>query len=126
MATSSSDIEKAVRIRRLRGYPSFAEFLASDPDKTTVVFRRFDRLSARNLLHMQSELCELEARQDALDERDRKGSTEDKQFARNWEEARKNLTGRQTERVALALDIRNKLKEYSQSSCPKSDFCDHT
>ncbi|KAF2117279.1 hypothetical protein BDV96DRAFT_23373 [Lophiotrema nucula] len=115
MAKKTSDVEKAVTIRRLQGYPSFAEFLASDRDRSTVVFRRFDRLSARNLLHLQSELCELEAQQDALDDQDRNGSTENKQFARNWEEARKHSTGSQKERVELALKIREKLKEYKEA-----------
>src|SRR6187549_1354832 len=112
MSTVPRDIENSVRIRRLQGYPSFAEFIASDRDKSTVVFRRFDRLSSRNLLYLQSELSELEAQLDALDERDRKGGTEVKQFARNWEEARKN--GGEKERVELVVKIREKLKEYSQ------------
>lgn len=112
-----SDLENGIKIRRLLGYPSFAEFIASDRDKSTVVFRRFDRLSARNLLHLQSELCELETRQDALDEKDRKASTEEKRFARNWEEARENAKqGRsQRERVELAMEIRAKLREYKEA-----------
>jgi hypothetical protein len=52
-----------VAVRPLDGYPSLAEDIASDPDRTTLVFRRFDKLAVRNLLYLQSELVELEARQ---------------------------------------------------------------
>jgi hypothetical protein len=37
--------------------------LASDPDKTTTIFRRYDRLSSRSLLFLEAELAELEALQ---------------------------------------------------------------
>ena len=58
-----SDVENdAVKISYLKGYPSLAAFIASDKDKSTVIYRRFDRLSARNLLYLQSELAELEAK----------------------------------------------------------------
>lgn len=49
------------------GYPRFAAFMASDEDKSTTIFRRFQRLSARNLLYLESELADLEAEQDRLD-----------------------------------------------------------
>jgi hypothetical protein len=50
------------RTRPLNGFPSLSEFIASDHDRTSLVFRRFDRLAARNLLYLQSELAELEAK----------------------------------------------------------------
>lgn len=49
------------------GYPRFAAFIANDEDKSTTIFRRFKRLSARNLLCMESELADLEAEQDRFD-----------------------------------------------------------
>ena len=49
--------------RPLDGYPSLAEDISSDPDRTFLVFRRFDKLAVRNLLYLQSELAELEAMQ---------------------------------------------------------------
>ena len=49
--------------RPLEGYPSLSEDIASDPDRTSLVFRRFDKLAVRNLLYLQSELVELEAMQ---------------------------------------------------------------
>ena len=50
-------------VRPLDGYPSLAEDISSDLDRTSLVFRRFDRLAVRNLLYLQSELVELEAMQ---------------------------------------------------------------
>jgi hypothetical protein len=55
------DVETA-HIRPLVGFPSLADLIGSDPDRTSLVFRRFDKLAARNLLYLQSELAELEAR----------------------------------------------------------------
>lgn len=49
------------------GYPRFAAFIANDEDKSTTIFRRFQRLSARNLLYLESELADLEEEQDRLD-----------------------------------------------------------
>ena len=49
------------------GYPRFAAFVANDSDRSTTIFRRFERLSARNLLYLETELSELEAAQDRLD-----------------------------------------------------------
>ena len=44
------------------GYPAIANFIASDPDHESYVFRRFNNLTARRLLYMQSEVLELEDR----------------------------------------------------------------
>jgi hypothetical protein len=56
-----TDVETG-RIRPLDGFPSLADFIASDHDRTSLVFKRFDKLAARNLLYLQSELAELEAK----------------------------------------------------------------
>jgi hypothetical protein len=49
------------------GYPRFAAYIAHDEDRSTTIYRRFQRLAARNLLYLESELAELEAEQDCLD-----------------------------------------------------------
>jgi len=60
----AGDVELCHDVRRpLDGYPSLAKDIASDPDRTSLVFRRFDQLAVRNLLYLQSELVELEAMQ---------------------------------------------------------------
>lgn len=51
-----------------KGYPQLAAFVNSDD--TFANFRRFGRLSARILLHMQNELNDLEREFDALDKQD--------------------------------------------------------
>tara|TARA_R110002060_G_scaffold59247_6_gene69119 strand:- start:660 stop:971 length:312 start_codon:yes stop_codon:yes gene_type:complete len=62
-----SDVENdALKVIYLKRYPSLAAFIASDKDKSTAIYRRLDRLSARNLLYLHSELPELQARQDDL------------------------------------------------------------
>lgn len=61
----SSDTEKGPPGRD--GYPSLAAWIAHDPDSESYVFRKFNRLSARNLLNMQSDLIELERRIDDWD-----------------------------------------------------------
>lgn len=55
-------------MRYPQGFPRYAAFIAFDEDKSTTIYRRFDRLASRNLLRMESELAELELTQDQLDE----------------------------------------------------------
>lgn len=115
-----SDVEASVpAVHALDGFPSLAEFIASDPDHTSLVFKRFDKLAARNLLYLQSELAELQARQDEFDAQDRSfehGDRKTKECAMHWERFRKAAqTGdeKQKERMELVMEIRRKLKEYS-------------
>lgn len=107
-----------VKVRYIKGYPSLAAFIASDRDKSTAIYRRFDRLSARNLLYLQSELVELEAKQDAYDAEDRGLTTQEKVSTRNWElfKERAQEAGniRERKRMELVINIRERIKEYSQ------------
>jgi hypothetical protein len=68
----------------LTGYPSLVAFLSNDQDKTTTVYKRFDRLAARNLLCLQSLIARFQAQQDALNEEYMAGGLETKQCTRNW------------------------------------------
>ena len=108
---------QTAEIQYVKGYPSLAAFIASDSDKSTAIYRRFDRLSARNLLYLQSELVELEARQDALDAEALCGTLEGKDSARNWQTLKRRAaepgnTG-DKERLEVLQEIRKKIKEYS-------------
>lgn len=94
------------------GYPSLAAFMASDRDKTTLIFKRFNRLSARNLLYLESELAELQTKLDAYDEQDRVDA-DSLQCARNWESFKRRAES-QPERMQLIKQIRNTMKEYSE------------
>ena len=111
-----SDVENSpVKITHLKGYPSLVAFIATDKDKGTVIYRRFDRLPARNPLYLQFELAELEAKQEAFDVEDLRASTEEKGVASNWvafsAEAEKG-SGREKSRMQHVKEIREKMKEY--------------
>lgn len=54
----------------LSGFPQTAQFLAADPDKSAVIFRRFDRVSIRNLLNLEGRVAALESIQKNLDRED--------------------------------------------------------
>ncbi|KAH8744803.1 hypothetical protein BGZ57DRAFT_281100 [Hyaloscypha finlandica] len=61
--------------KRLDGFPTLSCFMGADQDAT--IFQRFDRLSARNLLYLQSNLNELQARLDDLDQLDAEAGVQD-------------------------------------------------
>ena len=119
--------DSKVQIRYVKGYPSLANFIASDHDKSTAIYRRFDRLSARNLLYLQSELVRLEARQAQYDAEDLENGTEEKASARDWEifkdKAEEQNNVREKQRMELVLEIRAKMKEYSQLPMLISTTC---
>lgn len=50
------------------GYAQWASLLASDPDSETFVFRKFNELSALNLLSLQSEMLEIESQLKQMDQ----------------------------------------------------------
>jgi len=52
-------------LHKHRGYPALATFIGSDKD--FFIFRKFNVLSARNLLFLQDELSELEEELNAID-----------------------------------------------------------
>ncbi|OCL01209.1 hypothetical protein AOQ84DRAFT_351025 [Glonium stellatum] len=101
----------------LTGFPSLAAFIASDQDKTAAIFKRFNRLAARNLLHLQSELAELQAKQDKLDQQELSGDLKSQQYSRNWADfcAAAASEATQKERMELAQNIRATLKEYRKA-----------
>ena len=112
------DVEKrSARAPYLSGFPSFAAFVASDPDQTTAIFQRFNRLAARHLLHLQSQLAELQAQQDALDREDGYSALNVKQYSRNWAEFNKATISdpRQKRRKDLSEEIGRTLREYRKS-----------
>jgi len=113
------DMDKeGMHIRYVTGYASLAAFIASDPDHNTAIYCRFGELSARNLLYLQSELAELKARQDELDQEDFRGDLDDKRRAKDWKVLRDRADSGDTkarERLDLVHNIRSKLKEYSMS-----------
>ncbi|KAH7001149.1 hypothetical protein EDB80DRAFT_721565 [Ilyonectria destructans] len=95
------------------GFPSLAAFIASDRDGTSAIYKRFNRLAARNLLVLQSELADLESKLDSYD-RDDQETRETLQSLRNWEDykARDVID---SNRIKLLAQIRTTLREYRES-----------
>lgn len=110
----------------VNGYPELASFIATDRDRTTLIFKRFDRLAARNLLHLQSELARLQAKLDRLDQPSQEMGEDIEQMLaagrclRNWEtfKSAAEQSVQEQERLVLYKDIQMTLKDYSKrSSC---------
>ncbi|RYP51147.1 hypothetical protein DL768_003494 [Monosporascus sp. mg162] len=98
------------------GYPALAAWIGKDPDNETFVFRKFDRLSARNLLHLQCQLIQLEDEIDKLDDEARKSSDLDaRQASRRWEKLKELATNparQEKTRLDKADELAVKIKEY--------------
>ena len=73
----------------LKGFPQTAHFLAADPDKSTIILKRFDKASIRNLLYLEGRVAALEAVQEKLDREDKtkyKEYLDIAEAAKSWEE----------------------------------------
>lgn len=127
----------------ISGFGSLADFMSSDGDHSTVVYRRFDRLAARDLLYYQSELMRLEELQDKYDIEDAKNvlcpdsdhGLDIRSYARDWEKLKlaaesTSPTGvgipsgsvkeRWAARMKLAKEIRETLKAYREALLQES------
>jgi hypothetical protein len=67
MNSSNTIFDQETKSPSLLGYPRLAEVYADDPDCETLVFRKFDELSVRNLLRMQGDMLSLETKLKNLD-----------------------------------------------------------
>ena len=106
------------------GYATVARSIAQDPDKETYVFRRFDRLTARNLLNLQGDLLVLQDELDALDAKAASSPDPDLHSSmRSWEVLVRNAKGSQDrsgeeerKRIEIAGDLEVKLRKYRESA----------
>ena len=123
MNPSINSLDKPIPIQ---GFPRVADKIAQDPDNTSTIFRRFDRLSARNLLFLEAQLAELEARQNKSDEQDLiAASLTTIECHSDWRKFEAYATERngdgsftkpeQAAKMELALEIKEKLNEYRKS-----------
>jgi hypothetical protein len=113
------DIEKlAGGPTYLSGFPSLAGFIATDRDQTSAIFKRFKRLGARNLLHLQSQLAELQAELDIFDYEEGKHDLKTKQYSRNWDRfcAAAEHDPRQKQKKVLLDKIGRTMGEYRKIS----------
>lgn len=105
----------------LEGYAAVAGWIALDPDSETFVFRKFDKLAARNLLCLQSELLSIEKELALFDSQDAEAARDDlraKDTARTWEtlvsRSRAGHEGSKRRMELLEL-LRSKIKEYRKA-----------
>ena len=132
------DEEKSTRpYQNLSGFGSFSHFISSDSDHSTAVYRTFDRLSVRDLLHYEAELLELQALQDGYDREDAADACKADSASSEWLQIRRNVrdwgsfkrdaqepsaTGaRWRDRMDLAMQIRTTLKEYREALLSNSE-----
>jgi len=114
----SADLEvaqSAISPNRLEGYPEFAEFVARDRD--AAIYRKFERLSARNLLYQQSELHDLEKQLENLDREDAKDLEDEaaQKAAVYWQHFVNDTSEQAQRRRSLQATIKLKLKEYHEA-----------
>ncbi|KAH7088777.1 hypothetical protein FB567DRAFT_619589 [Paraphoma chrysanthemicola] len=112
------DVEKlAGAPRYLAGFPSLTAFIATDRDHTSAIFKRFKRLGARNLLHLQSRLAALQVDLDVFDREEEHGGLDAKQYSRNWESfsAVAETDPRQKQKKALLDEIGRTLADYREA-----------
>ena len=107
-------LQAATRSPRLPEYPSFAIFIAADAD--AAIYRKFENLNARNLLHLQSELHELEGQLEELDARDfqERGSYDEESGRRfrRWHHYSRSNQGSATYHRELLKKIKTRIKQY--------------
>ncbi|KAF4836142.1 hypothetical protein CGCSCA4_v012318 [Colletotrichum siamense] len=106
--------------KRHGGYLTAASWLARDVDNETLIFRKFDTLSAANLLYMQSEILELEKHLEHMHLNTVQSDDMDlKDAASTWEtlveQSRAGTTSFRQDakkRMDLIRELREKLREY--------------
>ena len=100
------------------GFASLTSAMVSCQDHSMMMYSRFDRLSTRNLLYLQSELAALQRQQDEFDREDFfDAQTDIRNIARSWEafeSAAKVQGSKAAKRMALVKKTRRKIKEYSK------------
>jgi len=104
------------------GFPALADRLAAYPDYEGFVFRRFDRMSAQNLLHLESKLTYLEWRVDQFDyQAIYTGDNERLRSIRTWEafeEKARDESRPENSRMKLIVEIEETLAKYRKQDHP--------
>lgn len=103
------------------GYPALARWIAQDPDNEPFVFRKFSRLGARYILHLQARLFALEHEIDQLDEAARTSSDPvARQASRRYEtliDHKNDAKRKEKERVQKLEELGSVLKKYRTLPC---------
>ena len=119
MSTIPQTVVCESQLARLEGYPSFAQFIATDSD--AAIYRKYGHLSARNLLYLQSELHELEAQLQQLDLEDAKDINNEaaQKVAREWVHCNDPNNQAACRHKVLQEKIRLKVREYRTHMVPR-------
>jgi hypothetical protein len=99
------------------GFPLLARRIALNPDYESFIFRKFDRLSARNLLHLEGKLAYLEHKLDQADKQalSNTADTESHRSIRAWEAFEENAEDPQRpeyRRMKIAEQIQETIAIY--------------
>lgn len=101
------------------GFGSLSSFIASSSEHSSKIYKRFDKLVARDLLYYQSELAELQATQDQYDKEDSEiagttsaASWDVRDRCQDWKLFCSADQEKWKSRVEHAMKIRKTLKEY--------------
>jgi hypothetical protein len=79
----------------------------SDKEHSTSIYRQFKKITARNILYLQSELRELELRQEEFDRDDAAGDLDAIKAAMDWQEFCDRARDPDDERAKEAVDVPN-------------------
>ena len=110
-----------MELKPLDGYPTFSRFIAKDPD--AAIYRKFESLSARNLLYQQSQLNDMERQLEELDSKDATEKAVDinneagERVARDWQHFAHDDNDRAKLRRQVQEKIKQHIKEYRTRSC---------
>ncbi|GJN86179.1 hypothetical protein PLIIFM63780_009758 [Purpureocillium lilacinum] len=100
------------------GFPRLASRMAMSPDYETFIFRRYDRLSARNLLHLESRLAYLDWKLSQADqEAALSQDNETLRSVRVWEafeDHARDPSRPECARMKIAEQVREALQEYRE------------
>ncbi|KAK1636095.1 hypothetical protein BDP81DRAFT_406866 [Colletotrichum phormii] len=115
-----NDIEKPTEIiDHGLGFAEASRLLASDVDSESFIFRKFNRLSARNIWYLQCEVLALEEKLEKLDRLvDRSTDTSLQESARKWEMLVIQCNEgepRALEMMATVRELRARLREYHET-----------
>lgn len=100
------------------GFAAVSSLMASDGDQELLIFRKFDQLSARNLLYLQCELLLIEERLKKWDKKvSMSGDMDLEEAAETWEvlvEQAEHGNAEAKEMIDLVGQLRAKMKEYRE------------
>lgn len=112
------DVESNNSETKAAGFRALAQRIARGPDHEIFIFRKFDQLSARNLLQLESRLAYLERELRTQDEIAEKSKDATSVFStecwEGFESSAKNRKRPEHGRMKLVKEISRVVKEYRQ------------